>query len=46
MSVIIENKQSDILKKQIFPSHEVMLDLKNLKKVYPTQRVTMWFWKI
>lgn len=36
MSVIIENKQSDILKKQIFPSHEVMLDLKNLKKVYPT----------
>ena len=39
MSTIIENKTtSGFTDNGLFPSNEVMLDLKNLKKVYPTPK--------
>ena len=38
MSTIIENKTKIITDKERFPSKDVMLDLKNLKKVYPTPK--------
>ena len=39
MSTIIKQKEAKIsAENKPFPSNEVMLDLKNLKKVYPTPK--------
>ena len=39
MSTILEEKNAKIYTgNKLFPSNEVMLDLKNLKKVYPTPK--------
>ena len=39
MSIITENTSTkSVLDNGLFPSNEVMLDLKNLKKVYPTPK--------
>ena len=39
MSIITENTiTKNVLERGLFPSNEVMLDLKKLKKVYPTPK--------
>ena len=39
MSTILEQKKAKIItNNRLFHSNEVMLDLKNLKKVYPTPK--------
>ena len=39
MSIITESAiTKNVVENGLFPSNEVMLDLKNLKKVYPTPK--------